>query len=248
MTKQQYDLINSDEKFLWINGPAGAGKTVVLLAKMIQLALSSKDNKMVLFCQSCVTDDAMTPEYLHKPLEKAGVKHVSIFVMKMDATEYEIYLEIRGCLVDNQVVIIMLRSYTDNIRGPRQLGFEAQIRIICLCEGINMFFDDFQVRCNWDADAGNVNSIDDYVLPETLFDLSHSGYVWISYDTLQHPLFIEDEEVTLRRNSTLSRFFNDELSSTQLVSLSKNLRNTSDLSRTLSVIREHIIEQGQWTH
>ena len=63
LTKQQYDLINSYEMFLWINGPAGAGKTVVLLAKILQLALSSKDNKIVLFCET-----TRSPEHLLKPL------------------------------------------------------------------------------------------------------------------------------------------------------------------------------------
>ena len=78
LTKQQYDLVNSDEKFLWINGPAGAGKTVVLLAKILQLALSSKDNKIVLFCETGgIEEDVTVYDYLHEPLRKSGVKHVT---------------------------------------------------------------------------------------------------------------------------------------------------------------------------
>ena len=47
LTKQQYDLVNSPEKLLWINGAAGTGKTIVLLTKMLQLALASEENKIV---------------------------------------------------------------------------------------------------------------------------------------------------------------------------------------------------------
>ena len=113
LTKQQHDLINSDEKFLWINGPAGAGKTVVLLSKILQLALSSEDNKIVLFCETCYIDEVMTsPEHLHKPLEKAGVKQVSIYLTEMvDNTVDEIYRTIRGYLNDNQLIIITLREF-----------------------------------------------------------------------------------------------------------------------------------------
>ena len=95
---------------------------------------------------------------------------------------------------------------------------------------------------SWDVVKENMN--DDYELLKTLFELSCSCHVWISCDTLQSYLYINDEELTLRHDSRLAGFFNDDLSSTQLVSLSKNLRNTSDLSRILSVIRKHIIEQS----
>ena len=245
LTKQQYDLINSNEKFLWINGPAGAGKTVVLLAKMLQLALSSEDNKIVLFLETCVIDDEMTSsKHLHNSLDKAGIKHDSIFVSEMaDQPAHEIYRKIRGSLDENQVVIIMIRSRSnaESEWGLKHLGND----IIRLFEGINVFFDDFHIQFRCNVVAGVESSNDDYELPKTLFELSHFCHVWISCDMLQSPLLvIPDEPITLRHDSRLARFFNDELSSTQLVSLSKNLRNTSDLTKILSVIREHMIEPG----
>ena len=247
LTKQQYDLINSDEKFLLINGPAGAGKTVVLLAKILQLALSSYDNKIVLFCESCAIDeDRTSPEHLHNPLEKAGVKHVSVGETEMaDKLVDKSYRRIRDYLNDNQVVIIMLRGLnvvnfkTDTIKGlVNTFANTSLIKFIRLFQGkgIHVFFDDIQ--------GENINR--DYGIFKALFELSGSCHVWIACDTLQHPLCYDNdyEEERLRHDSRLTGFVKDELSSTQIVSLSKNLRNTSDLTRTLSIIREHIIEPG----
>ena len=245
LTKQQYDLINSNEKFLWINGPAGAGKTVVLLAKMLQLALLSEDNKIVLFLETCDIDDEMKSEHLHKSLDKAGVKHLSIFDTEMDEKPAdEIYLKIRSYLDENQVVIIMIRSVAYDRWALKLLGNISQSDTIRLFEGINVFYDDFHVLFEWNANCTRLeNHNNEYGIPEALFELSHSCHVWISCDMLQSPLHKFKEEVIVRPNYRLAIFF-DKLSSTQLVSLSKNLRNTSDLSRTLSVIREHMIEPG----
>ena len=252
LTKQQYDLINSDEKLLWINGPAGAGKTVVLLAKILQLALSSEDNKIVFFCEACVIEEVMaSPEHLHKPLEKAGVKHVSIdyYTEMVDKPADEVYRTIRGYLYDNQVVIIMLRGlYVKILYISQAFDSIALINFIRLFQGkgIHVFFDDIQGAFRWymPYTGRKERTNKDNLIFKALFELSSSSHVWISCDTLQSPMYIEEEEEILRYDSILVRLFNDKLSSTQLVSLSKNLRNTSDLSRTLSVIREHIIEPG----
>ena len=243
LTKQQYDLINLDENFLWINGPAGAGKTVVLLAKILQLALSSEDNKIVFFCEAFVIDEYMTsPEHLHKPLEKAGVKHVTMFYTELVGKFLdEVYRTIIGYLYDNQIVIIMrmgLDGKTETIEG---LGNTSLIKLIRLFQGkgIHVCFDDIQGLFSWNKVEEDTDEIF-----KALFELSSSSHVWIACDTLQNPIYFVDEEQRLRHDSRLTGFVKDELSSTQLVSLSKNLRNTSDLSRTLSVIREHIIEPG----
>ena len=248
LTKQQYDLINSYEMFLWINGPAGAGKTVVLLAKILQLALSSKDNKIVLFCETIIS-----PEHLLKPLKKAGVKHASTFVLESieestdEITYTSIFCRIRDYLNENQVVIIWLRGFDTLTKDIEDIENTMLINVIRLFQGkgIHVFIDDIQVKLQRDTDVMTKNRDRDYDLLKTLLELSSSCRVWISCDMLQNFIYIADEEeVIIRHNSRLAGFFNEELSSTQLVSLSKNLRNTSDLSKTLSIIREHILEQG----
>ena len=248
LTKQQYDLINSYEMFLWINGPAGAGKTVVLLAKILQLALSSYGNKIVLFCET-----TRYQEHLLKPLEKARVKHASIVVLEMieestdEITCTSTFCRIRDYLNDNQVVIICFRGFDTFTKDIEDIENTMLINVIRLFQGkgIHVFIDDIQVKLQRDTDVMTKNRDKDYDLLKTLLELSSSCHVWISCDMLQNHICIADEEeVIVRHNSRLAVFFNKELSSTQLVSLSKNLRNTSDLSKILSIIREHMIEQG----
>ena len=168
-----------------------------------------------------------------------------------DETTYtSIFCGIRDYLNDNQVVIICLRGFdtlTKDIEDIEDIENTMLINVIRLFQGkgIHVFIDDIQVKLQQDVNFKETKNRDrDYDLLKTLLELSSSCHVWISCDMLQNPILIADEEeVIVRHNSRLAGFFNEELSSTQLVSLSKNLRNTSDLSKTLSIIREHIIEQ-----
>ena len=49
LTKEQSVVFERDENLLWINGPAEAGRTVILCGKMLQLIQSDRDSKVVLF-------------------------------------------------------------------------------------------------------------------------------------------------------------------------------------------------------
>ena len=49
LTVEQYKAFESSENLLWINGPAGAGKSVLLCGKIIKLVQLNEDNKVVLF-------------------------------------------------------------------------------------------------------------------------------------------------------------------------------------------------------
>ena len=48
LTKDQLDVFNSNERFLWVEGPAGSGKTIAMLGKVIQLALTTPPQKRIL--------------------------------------------------------------------------------------------------------------------------------------------------------------------------------------------------------
>ena len=47
LTQKQYDVLNSDKRCLWINGPAGSGKSVILAGRIIQQALNDRSRKIV---------------------------------------------------------------------------------------------------------------------------------------------------------------------------------------------------------
>ncbi|XP_063678746.1 uncharacterized protein LOC134814519 [Bolinopsis microptera] len=48
LTKDQLDIFESEERFLWVDGPAGSGKTIVMLGKIIHLALTTPPEKRIL--------------------------------------------------------------------------------------------------------------------------------------------------------------------------------------------------------
>ena len=49
INKKQHEVFTSNKKLLIINGPAGAGKSVLLIAKIIELMKSNKSYKVILF-------------------------------------------------------------------------------------------------------------------------------------------------------------------------------------------------------
>ena len=52
LTKQQLDVFESDERFLWVEGSAGSGKTIAMLGKIIRLALSTPPEKRILLMRT----------------------------------------------------------------------------------------------------------------------------------------------------------------------------------------------------
>ena len=189
LTKQQYDLINSTENFLWINGPAGSGKTVVLMAKVLQLVLSSELNKVVLICATYSTNK-ISSDYFQTTLEKAGIKHVSVVLSKI-CNPFTIYREITSHFLDNQVVILK-RSGFDYDINFNQSAFKSLGVLLGLLEGVNIFFDDMQgiIRSN----PGVIEN--DFGFIKTVFKFSRSHYVWVVCDTIQSGFCVDAQPVS----------------------------------------------------
>ena len=91
---------------------------------------------------------------------------------------------------------------------------------------------------NWDGVEGNKER--GYVVIESLFELSKTQHVWVACDMVQCN-YNASQESTHAGHSLLAELFNNRMSSQQLAIISRNLRNTCDLSGILTVIREHIV-------
>ena len=237
LTKQQYDLIHSDEKFLWINGPAGAGKTVVILAKILQLLLSSDQNKVILFNATTFAGHPVSSQRYYTTLLKSGVKHgfLKIPALSITDTPSKLYKYISERFLRYQIltVVFMGLSFDRHIECVERLT-----KMCASLQSVNVFIDDMQGILSWD---GMLVRNDDFI--ETLLRLSSTHFVWVGCDMIQGISHSAPNE--LRCNLNLANFFGNKLLSSQLVSLSKNLRNTFDLSKALSVIRSEIIELRQ---
>ena len=80
VTQQQHDALTSKEKFLWINGPAGTGKTVISAGRIICLVQRDDRNKVVLsrFCR-----EGNNSRYYQSAFELAGITY-----RNMDTDDY----------------------------------------------------------------------------------------------------------------------------------------------------------------
>ena len=47
LTPDQLDVFNSEERFLWVEGPAGSGKTITMLGKIIDIVTSKKKDRVL---------------------------------------------------------------------------------------------------------------------------------------------------------------------------------------------------------
>ena len=72
LTISQNSVFNSNKNMMWINGPAGTGKTVILCGKIIQLIQSDSDNKVVLFT---FTGDGKNSQHYWRALDNAGIQY-----------------------------------------------------------------------------------------------------------------------------------------------------------------------------
>ena len=223
LTKQQNDLINSTEKLLWINGPAGTGKTVVLLAKILQLALASEENKIVILNSTGAADST---NYHKEALQKAGIKHELIFLDDFQTPIDRIRREISTSLLDCQVVIVV-------IKWIYRLGVPATDMFTSL-QGVNLFIDDIQCVLSW------ISEVTYFGFITILLKLSESNHIWVACDAMQCP---HHKSCLSESYSNLAKSIKETLTSNQQVNLSKILRNSFDLSIVLEMIRGRIIQK-----
>ena len=216
LTKEQFGLINSTEKFLWINGPAGTGKTVVLLAKLIQLALASTLNKIVLF--DLVGADKSTDQY-EKILQNACIEYQIIVIDNPDTPANTICSEIIRCHLNSQVVIAV-RKHSVFLGKPDMMI----PKILMSLQGVNLFVDDIQCLHDWNW-AESLKELTGFMTK--LLKLSVTHHICVACDVTQgnmhhvHSTFLY---------TNLKRSLRKTFSSSQHVNLMKILRNSFNLS------------------
>ena len=218
LTTQQNDVFNSSENMLWINGPAGAGKTVILCGKIIQLIQSDSDNKVVVFKFAGPGNNSL--HYQHA-FDKASIEYKLISTSKDKHTSAQLADLISSCSV-----IIVEIQITDSLPGMTLL-----IDILSVLSGYNLFVDDIQTVINYTTTAEMCT-----VLIDKLLELSADKTVWIACDIVQAWAVLDADVISIVAN-----LLTDKLTANQRVILTMNLRNTSDLSNILSVIRDEFV-------
>ena len=218
LTTQQNDVFNSSENMLWINGPAGAGKTVILCGKIIQLVQSDDNNKVVVFKFSGEVNNSL--HYQHA-LKNASIHYKLISTSNREHTPAQLADLITGSLCS--VIIVEITGIPDTKHLPDRLN---------VISGYNLFVDDIQTLIHYDTTAEICT-----VLINKLLELSANKTVWIACDIVQAWLVFNSDAI-----SNLANVLTDKLAPHQRPTLSTNLRNTLDLSNILSVIRDDFVK------
>ena len=168
----------------------------------------------------------MVMDYHEEVLKKAGIKYTMKHISDQDLN---IRQELSNCFQEHQVAIIVIkRTVFPELRVP------TVIKVFMSLQGANLFVDDMQcVILGWDDLSDKY-----YTFFATLLNLSERCHVWLACDVTQSVLakfFVKDHYVSLAKS------LKETLSSSQIVGLTKVLRNSFDLSSILSTIRNHLI-------
>ena len=104
LTVEQYDAFNTEQNLMVLNGPAGAGKTIILLAKIIKLIRSNPQNKVVLFYFSL---SCKHHQLLQDIFQKANISNDVLKERSLDRTEMTVQKLINS-REKNQVVLVKM--------------------------------------------------------------------------------------------------------------------------------------------
>ena len=225
LTIEQLAILKSEQKLLWIHGPAGSGKSVLMCGKILELALSDDQNKTSVFF---FPGPGNPVNIYERALEKAGVAAETVVfdgwenpceekLCERELDMMSLYKE------NNQVVIIKLQQYL-NFHNR----FEKLIQLVKTQKGSNIFIDDAQLV------AFHKSTEESKEFSKTLVDLSRSNFVWVACDIAQSPT----DPMVFRKDAIQYTFVGQVCDEWKVVTLHKNLRNTSELAGILALIRD----------
>ena len=117
---------NTDQNLMVLNGPAGLGKTIILLAKIIKLIRSNPQNKVVLFYFSL---SCKHHQLLQDIFQKANISNDVLKERSLDRAEMTVQKLINS-REKNQVVLVKMELIYYNPDFETALGclIEAEIK------------------------------------------------------------------------------------------------------------------------
>ena len=247
LTQGQLDIFNCKERFLWVEGPAGSGKTVAIMGKIVEI-VKNKDvfQRILLILPGCMTK-LITLRH-HRLLLQLKLTTCTIVWcnysgvkgdMKTKVGAAHAYLSEQLRHTTSQVIILVITSI---------YIFKDFYNIFTSFD--HVFLDDYQVLADfllcefirdgkWIDMMGNILS--DGLIPLAKNNETDGPSLWVFCDEGQ-ALFNNGSHSPLldRPYKAFEVLINDFKSPflTQ-VSLTINLRNTLELSSLLSIMRRN---------
>ena len=171
ITADQKAIFNCNRTKLWINGPTGTGKTILIAAKVIEMAQKSKlEGSIIVFAMKI--DSANKYEHYFR---NAGIK-CRLFCNTIKETEKSLI---------ERVNLIYFRETGSNSTSPFE-SFVACINFV-LSNDYHVFFDDFHVYYKL---IEGFKKDEDSILGSLIqgFRSTHEKTLWITFDHHQSEL------------------------------------------------------------
>ena len=227
LTMEQRNAYNRDQNMLVVNGPAGSGKTIILLAKIIQLLKSNRQDRAVLFIYTEGFDSRSNFRRYQDPLKEAGISN-KVLILEREKNKDTLILEILDSSdQSNRVKIVEIQSVLGNTQH------QLLVKLIQTNTRLHVFADDIQVA--------EETYTPDYLLQslqQRFKEPSATQYVWLTCDLTQIKSQIIGEKRKVRPEIIR------DIPATCRVTLTLNLRNTRDIANILSKIREQIVRHS----
>ena len=251
LSKEQESVFQSTEKFLWINGPAGSGKTILILGKAIKTA-QSESGKIVIFKN--MSEDRSKKMY-QQTLENSGTNFgtvdTDIDTSKLYAIDVDAIAEDfarKTCEVLDKCSVALLEFgntescpvyHVSNNCGGLQIINKIISHILKLRrqrsqERLMCFIDDEHCLLE-DKYYDRVKRIEEFkktIISEESIKCS----IWIFTDIAQSPNHMAPENLP-----SLFPEMDAMLQTYNHLSLSRNFRNTFEIGNLLASIRENIM-------
>ena len=221
LTKEQWQVLNSDQQLLWINGPAGSGKTVILLSKLMKITQDDKQAKVVMIKFGGKGNNS---QYQYSiVLNKANItcNCIETYVAKHEAASLINQISMNSNV---QVCVVI-------VTGSSYLAWLTDI--IRLLSNYHIFIDDVHSKL-W---MNGVRRYTDFI--ETLKQLSLTNTVWLACDLMQG---FDATGLATNHIQEFAKLLSQNLSTNHFMTLSTNMRNSYDLSNILSEIRNQYIQ------
>ena len=247
LTRDQLDVFDSQERFLWIEGPAGAGKTIAMLGKIIDIVLNKplRSRILIILLGRDITSPAILRHFdLLKGLTTCEiVKH--LFYETKLLPGFDLSTTVKGLSeklqsAKSQIIFLtMLDTYThDSIYNVIASNFDY------------VFVDDHHLLTdlliNKQPDLDELNWYEENIVSQGLLPLvekcdENNTSLWVFYDIVQESYdnisFNQPYYDRYRALSDTLTYFKSLF--LNRLRLTVNLRNTVEMSSVLSVIRGH---------
>ena len=247
LSKEQDHVFQSTEKFLWVNGPAGSGKTMLILGKAIKTA-KAEAGKVAIFKNMC---EERSRQMYQSTLDDSGIKYKTVstemkgsFLNSKDVDDLADNFARRVCFAFSScdVVLFELIPVCQVTRkfGGLQVINKIITSIVKLMQSedsqrqLTCFID--EEHCMLEGglcDRGLITEVITQITPET----ANSNFsIWIFTDIVQAP-HLTAPEMLPSSHPKIDRMMHTY----GQLALSRNFRNAFDIKNLLAAIRETIM-------